>query len=139
MGQEHGHLEHVQRHPGVAVRHAGDRAERLDRHLGTELGEAALAVPERPPHDREQVVLLEGLKDVDPAPREQRRIHLEGRVLGGRADEDDRALLDVGQESVLLGPVEAMDLVDEEDRAHPAASALALRLGDHLADLLDAG
>ena len=135
---QHGQLEHVQRDPRVAVCDAGDRAERLGGHLGVERGEAALAVRERPLHDREQIVLLESAENIDPAAREQRGIHLEGRVLGRGADEDDRALLDVGQEGILLGAVEPVDLVDEEDGAHPAAAALALRLADHLADFLDA-
>src|SRR5207244_10417936 len=53
------------------------------------------------------------------------------------ADKDDRALLNVGEKGVLLGAVEPVDLVDEEDGAYPLAGALALRLADHLADLLD--
>ena len=48
---------------------------------------------------------------------EQRAVELEGRVLGGRADQHDRAVLDIGQEAVLLGAVEAVDLVDEQQRA----------------------
>src|SRR5919112_5273328 len=54
--------------------------------------------------------------------REQSAVHLERRVLGGCADHDDRAVLDIGQHGVLLGFVEAMDLVDEHHRAlleHP--------------------
>jgi hypothetical protein len=42
---------------------------------------------------------------------------LEGRVLGGGADEGDGAGLDVGQECVLLRLVEAVYLVAEEDGA----------------------
>ena len=61
----------------------------------------------------------------DARPREQRRVHLERRVLGRRADEHDRARLDVRQERVLLRLVEAVDLVDEEDRPLPACAARA--------------
>ena len=55
----------------------------------------------------------------------------------GGADQDDRAVLHVGQQHVLLGLVEAVYLVDEEDRAHAAelvAGAVA-----HLADVGDVG
>ena len=55
------------------------------------------------------------------AARQQRGVELEGRVLGGGADQRDRAVLDNGQEAVLLGAVEAMDLVDEQQRALPSA------------------
>ena len=49
----------------------------------------------------------------------QRRVDLEVRVLGGRADQGDEPLLDRRQERVLLRLVEAVDLVEEEDRARP--------------------
>ena len=50
------------------------------------------------------------------AAREERRVDLEVRVLGRRADERDEPVLDRGQQRVLLRLVEAVDLVDEEDR-----------------------
>ena len=46
-------------------------------------------------------------------------VYLEARVFGGGADEDDGALLHEGQEGVLLGLVEAVDLVHKEDGALP--------------------
>jgi hypothetical protein len=58
--------------------------------------------------------------------REQRRVHRERRVLRRRADERDRAVLDVRQERVLLRLVEAVDLVDEEDRALRRVDARSL-------------
>ena len=50
------------------------------------------------------------------AAREERAIELEGRILRGRADQDDRAVLDIGQESILLRAIEAVNLVDEQQR-----------------------
>ena len=52
---------------------------------------------------------------------EQRGVELEAGVLGRRADQRHRAVLDKGQEAVLLGAVEAVDLVDEQQGslAHP--------------------
>ncbi len=55
------------------------------------------------------------------------------------ADEDDRAVLDVGQEDVLLGGVEAVQFVDEEHRPPAALPLPEPRALDDLADLLDAG
>ena len=57
---------------------------------------------------------------MDLRAREERRVHFEGRILGGRADEHDRARLDVREKRVLLRLVEAVDFVDEQDGA-PAA------------------
>ena len=55
------------------------------------------------------------------APREQGRVDLEVRVLGGRADQRDQPRLDGRQQRVLLRLVEAVDLVEEEDRPLAAA------------------
>ena len=69
----------------------------------------------------------------------QRRVDLEERVLRRRPDEHERAVLDGRQQGVLLRLVEAVDLVEEQDRALVVlAEALAGPL-DHLADVLDAG
>ena len=54
-----------------------------------------------------------------------------------RADQHDRAVLHVGQQHVLLRLVEAVDFVDEEDRAH-AAELVARAVAD-LADFGDVG
>ena len=79
-----------------------------------------------------------GLQHEDLRARQQRRVHLERRVLGRRADEHDVARLDARQERVLLRLVEAMDFVDEQDRA-AAASRAAIRSASAItvADLLD--
>src|SRR5205823_2885953 len=62
----------------------------------------------------------------------------EKRVLGRRTDQDEQALLDEREEHVLLGAGEAVDLVEEEDRAlAPLAEAGAGAFGD-LTDVLDA-
>jgi hypothetical protein len=76
------------------------------------------------------------LEHVHPRPRQQRVVHFERRVLGGRADENQRAVLDIGQEGVLLRLVEAMHLVEKQHRV--ARAAQAARLLHHGADVLDA-
>ena len=95
--------------------------------------------PTRPADDRLELRLGQALEHVHAAAREERRDHLEGRVLGRRADQGHGAALDVRQERVLLGLVEAVDLVDEEDRALAAEREALRGLGDEAPDLLDAG
>ncbi len=82
--------------------------------------------------------VVEPLEGEHARPRQQRRIELEGRILGGGADQDDGAVFHMRQEGILLRAVEAVDLVDEQQRA---ASLLAPRLGrvEHLAQIGDAG
>ncbi len=97
--------------------------------------QAALAVDQSPLQDRDELILAEAAQHVHAAAREQGGVDLERRILGRGADEDHGTLLDVGEEGVLLGSVEAVDLVHEQDRAKAAATALVLGLGNDLADL----
>ena len=100
------------------------------------MGQAALGVVESAVDDRGHVTGVERLEDDDPAPRQQGRVHLERRILGRGPDQTHGAILDCAQEGVLLGLVEAMDLVDEEDRACTASLALPGLVdgGTHLTD-----
>jgi hypothetical protein len=74
-----------------------------------------------------KVALRQPLEHDDATAGEQRGVELERRVFGRRADEHDVAALDVGQEGVLLGAIEAVDLVDEEQRALALRDAQARR------------
>jgi hypothetical protein len=87
---------------------------RLD---GDPPAEAALGIGAGPVNDGAQIVCMQRLQDQHRRAREQRRDDLERGVLGRGPDQDDGAVLDVRKERVLLRLVEAMDLVDEEDRA----------------------
>ncbi len=81
----------------------------------------------------------ERLEAVELAAADERRVDLEVRVLGGGADQRDDAVLDRRQERVLLRLVEAMDLVDEEDRARRAEGARLARALDRGAHVGGAG
>ena len=133
-----GELEQVQGDAPVPVRVPRHALDGLVGDADGQSAEPARLIGERPPEDGDRVVLGERLEDEDLRPREQRRVDLERRVLGGGADEDDVARLDPREERVLLGLVEAVDLVDEQNRAAPARAPGPLGLGHHLADLLDA-
>ena len=115
-----------QGHAGVAGRGPGEMVEVLGRDLRTERGQPALGVGQGPAEDRRDVLLGQGIERQDAGPRQERGVDLERRVLGRRADQGDRPVLDGRQQGVLLGLVEPVDLVDEQDRAL-APAALGLR------------
>ncbi len=81
---------------------------------------------------------IERLEDQDAGAREQRRDQLERRVLGGGADQHDRSILHDRKKRILLGAVEAMDLVDEQQRPLPDLAPRA-RGVEHLLEVGDAG
>jgi len=138
-GQFDGDLQQVEGTPGIPVGGLGEAlAQGLGEHhrAGAEspFGVAEGAVDEAP--DRGPV---EGLEDVHPNAREQGVVEFERGVLGGGADEDEGAVLDEGQEGVLLGLVEAVHLVHEQHRAAPVGGLCLLGRLHRPADVLDAG
>ncbi len=81
--------------------------------------------------------VVQSAQDHDLAARQDRGVQLEGRVLGGGPDQDDRAVLHIRKEAILLGAVEAVDLVDEQEGALPHLPALGRGFED-LAQVGDA-
>src|SRR5437773_5761527 len=79
--------------------------------------EPPFRIPERPLNDLRQGILRERLEDDDQRSGEQRADYFEGGILRGSTDEDHRTRLDVRQKGILLGLVETMDLIHEQDRA----------------------
>jgi hypothetical protein len=80
---------------------------------------------------------VEPVQDQHLRAGEECRVQLEARVLGRRADQSDGAVLDIGQEAVLLGAIEAVDLVHEQQGAL-ADRGMVARGGEHLAQIGDA-
>ena len=114
-------LEDVQRVARVAAGAPRDQLLDLGGHLGAERRRAA-------PHDLDKRLVRVGLELVHLRAGEERGVHLEVRVLGRRADQRHEPFLDAGEQRVLLRLVEAVDLVEEEDRPPPArAEPLARR------------
>ncbi len=135
VGSDGGDFEGIQREACIAI---GEIDERLPPRFGEGeafVAEAALRIGERGGDDRADVVVREGMEHEDAGAREQGGVHLEGGVLGRRADEDDRAVLDIGQDRVLLALVEAVNLVDEEQGAHGVGAPPLLRLADDAAEV----
>ena len=82
-----------------------------------------------------EVVRIQSAEDEHLASRQEGGVQLEGRVLRRRSDEGHRTLLHIWQECILLGLIETMDLVHEQDGPSPLAPPdLGLR---H--DVLDVG
>ncbi len=132
-------LQEVQRPPGVPARGLRDEGERLVVQPEIPGAQTPRAVPQRAFHDPHDRLGRQGLQDDDLAARQQGAVELEGGVLRRRADQHDVSRLGVGQEDVLLRAVEAVDLVQEEDRALLVPGPHAPGLLEDLAHLLHAG
>ena len=73
---------------------------------------------------------IERMKHQHPSPRQKRGVEFERRVFRGGADQHHCAVFHHRQKRILLGAVEAMHLVDEQQRALPALAAGARLLED---------
>src|SRR5690606_6688124 len=95
----------------VSVSHADENRPRLlvQRQLAALRGFGAA-------QEAFQAVRLERVKDQHTRARKKRGIELEGGVLRRGAHKHDSTVLHHRQEGILLSPVEAMDLVHEEER-----------------------
>ena len=133
-----GDVEGVEGVACVAAGVGGDGCEGFSIGFDAGCAEPIFGVGEGSFEEADDLVLGEGYERVDATAGEERGVDLEGGIFGGGADEADGAALDVGEEGVLLGLVEAMDLVDEEDGARAEAGGF-LGLDHDLLDLLDAG
>jgi hypothetical protein len=109
LGGLPGELERLQCCAAVPAGPAGDVFDELLGHVGLEHLRPA-------PHHRRRLFVGKGLELVDRAAGKQRRVDLEVRVLRRGSDQRDEAVFDGMQDRVLLRLVEAVDLVDEEDR-----------------------
>ena len=113
-------------------------AARASGSSSTAAAESA-RVGDRAVDEHAEVVVGEQLERQQQRPRQQRRDDRERGVLGGRRDEDDPAVLDAGQQRVLLGLREAVDLVEEQHRRDAVEVAAGPRLLHDLAHVAHAG
>lgn len=139
VGGEDRELDGIQRRAGVAVCSIGEELTCVVVDPGMEGADALPRVREGAVDEGRDVLAGKRLQLEDAGAGDQRAVDLEVRVLGGRADEDDGAVLDEREEVILLRLVEAVDLVDEEDGLPTVAAVVLLRAGDDLLEVLLAG
>jgi hypothetical protein len=99
-----------------------------------DIAESAFLVGKCRAKDCQDLAAVQRLEGEDAAAAQERRVDGKERVLRGGADQDDPAFLDVRQEYVLLRPVEAVKLVDEQDRPPAGVLQLAPSFLEQLAD-----
>ena len=137
-------FEHVECRPRIAAGQRHEVIEGLVGHVDATVraeaaGQSAFRVGDRATDDGRDVLVGQLFEPPDPHPRQERGVDLEVRILGCCPDQRDRAVLDVRQQGILLRLVEAVDLVEEEDRALAVEREPLLRLGDRAPDVGDTG
>src|SRR5215469_2339121 len=122
---------------GVAVGERGDAKEDVFGDFDRFVAEAAVLVSEGAAEQVDDLRRGERFEDVHLGAGEKRGDDFKGGIFGGRTNESDMAGFDVRKKGILLGFVEAMDLVDEDDGA-VAGARLVFGGGHDVLDFLDA-
>jgi hypothetical protein len=125
LGHVGSELERGEARPRVPARCGDDLVEGVGGE-GEGARKAAL-VGGAAADDLAEVVVGQALELDDARAREQGPVHFEVGVFGRGAHEDDRAVFDRVEQGVLLAAIEAVDLVDEENR--PRAVRAQARFG----------
>ena len=102
---------------GVTVGQGHQSSQGIGVELRPEGGQSPFPVGHRGTDDQLYLPIVQRVQREHAAPGQKGRYHLEGRILGGGADEYNGAVLHVGEHGVLLCLVEAVDLVHEQDGA----------------------
>ena len=119
-GRRDGHyggFEGVEGDAGVAADGGREGFDGVVGHVDVEVAEAAGRIGEGATDEGFEAGFVEGLEGEDTAAGEQWADDFKAGVFGGGADQGDGAVLDIRKDGVLLGFVEAVDFVDEKDRA----------------------
>ena len=131
-GEGDGDLEAGQGEAAVAGGTVGQQVERL-------VGGGRLLGLQSPAQQQVRGLAVQGLEAEQRGTRQEWWVDLKVRVLRRGSDEDQQPGLHGRQQGVLLGLVEAVDLVEEQDRADVAFAKSGQGGRHHLSDVLDAG
>jgi hypothetical protein len=88
--------------------------------------------------DPAQGIRFQPLQYIGACAGQQCTVQFKRGILGSGANENDRAIFHIGQKGILLGLVEAVCLVDEQDGLAPFQFAYLLRHGNGRTNILDA-
>ena len=113
--QRRRHFEHVICAPRISARIGRDLLQYLIACGQLHRTQAPFAVGKCSAEQNHYLLLCEWPEHINAAARKQSRNDLKRRILGGGADQPNIAFLDVRQESILLGLIEAMNLINKDD------------------------
>ena len=136
-GRAHRDFERGQRMARIAVANRREEITRLEIEFARGRAVSPFRVRQRPFQKLRYVVGRKRVQLEDERARGERRVDEEVRIVRRRSDEDDCPVLDVRKENVLLRLVEAVYLVDEENRS-PSAKLVACPFA-YLADVCNSG
>ena len=111
------HIKIVQCSAGIAVGNPQKVGKRPGFKFDVHAAQAPLLIGQRVFNDCSQIRFRKHLQGNDPAAGQQRCNHLKRRIFGRGTDQGDESAFHMVQKGVLLGLVEAVDLVHEEDGA----------------------
>ena len=135
----HGQFQRIQQAAGVTARNVHQVVGRLGCDLHLAVAVAAFLIAECAPQQPAQVIGFQSFESKQPRAAHQRLVDFEVGVFSGRADQREGAVFHPRQQRILLGTVEAMHLIDEQNRAQSVALQAAMRFIHLMAQILHPG
>ena len=111
-GKDQG-LKAVQRTSEIARGHLSDLLQDFLGSLDAERAKSSLLVRERRAEERGNLWRRQRIEPKEMTAAQQGRDDVEARIMGRAADEAHHACFDIRQQQILLGLIEAVDLVDD--------------------------
>jgi len=137
-GAEDGDFEGAQGAAEIAIGGDGQVVQGVVGDLEVEVAEAAVGAGDGAAKDGDDIVFGEGQELEDLGAGDEGGVDGEEGVFGGGADEGDDAAFDIAEQDVLLGAVEAVDFVEEEDGFPAVVFEAADGVVEDSADIFDA-
>ena len=131
----HRHFQHIKGHPGIPIGKPGDHVHHVVGYVDIQIPKPLLMV-QSPFQEFCQILHGQGLQHKHTASGQKSAVDLKGRILRGGADKDDASFFHIGQKSILLSLIKAVDLIHKHHglNSHPP---VGFRLGHNFFDLLD--
>ena len=138
-GGADGNLERGQGGAGIAAGHGDQRGFGLVIKAAVEVAQPVFGIGEGAVDEFSYLILGQGVESIDAGAGKEGRDDLKGGILRGCADEGNGAVLNVGENDVLLGLVEPVNFIDEEDGALACETPAAARLPKDAAEVGNTG
>ena len=139
LRRQHAEFDRRECRAGIPVRNIRQKFQRIVINHSIISAQSLFPVGYRTENQCPDIILRQTLQLKNDGSGQQSSVDLKIRILCRCTDQNDRAVLHERKQIILLPLIEAMNLIDKEDRLPAVHSLVVLRLRDHFLHVLLAG
>ena len=129
----------IERHAGISAADLRQKRKRFFVHLGMVTAKPFFHISNRPCQKSFDIFFGERMEFKDDRAGNQRPVYLKIRIFRRCADQNDRSVLDKRKQIILLPFIEAVNLVNKQNRLFAVHTAVFLRFRDHFFHIFFSG